>query len=195
MHRHIRRKMRPWGAVSRALDWAGKLMASVYLTGLRFSLILLIVLVFPILCLIALFFLGMYISTFAADEGWIGPAVSIVIGFPLYVFLFFVVFSRPHIAPALKKLVFQISGKEPEVHRDRIVSRKADGSTFEVHSVPVGENPFTFGSNLAEVDRRLRNPVATYQVYSAHGEFWLTCTTKDRWQELSAKHCNSAGTT
>src|SRR5216684_189679 len=34
---------------------------------------------------------------------------------------------------------------------DRIISRTAHGSTFEVHSVPLDTNPFIYGSKLAEV--------------------------------------------
>ena len=71
---------------------------------------------------------------------------------------------------------------------DRIISRTAHGSTFEVHSVPLDTNPFIYGSKLAEVDKRLRNPVATYELLSPYGEIFVACTTPDRWKELSARH-------
>jgi hypothetical protein len=67
---------------------------------------------------------------------------------------------------------------------DRIASRRADGTVFEVHTVPIRSNPFAYGSRLAEIDRRQRNPVATYEVISPHGEIFVACTTPGRWFEL-----------
>jgi ribosomal protein S18 acetylase RimI-like enzyme len=71
---------------------------------------------------------------------------------------------------------------------DRIISREANGNVVEVHSVPVQTNPFAYGAKMAETDRRLGRPVATYEVISPFGEIFVSCTSTGRWQELMEKY-------
>lgn len=52
--------------------------------------------------------------------------------------------------------------------------------------MPLGTNPFAYGSKLAEIDRRFGKPVATYEVVSRHREILVSCSAPDRWNELVA---------
>jgi hypothetical protein len=61
------------------------------------------------------------------------------------------------------------SSQETSSMPDRIISRKADGSVFEVASVPIGTSPVAYGAKIAETDRRLGRSVATYEVLSPFG--------------------------
>ena len=71
---------------------------------------------------------------------------------------------------------------------DRIISREANGNVVEVQSVPVQTDPFAYGAKMAEMDRRLGRPVATYEVISPFGEIFVSCTSIGRWQELMEKY-------
>lgn len=64
----------------------------------------------------------------------------------------------------------------------------ADGGTFEVHTVPLDTNPFTYGSKLAEIDRRWGKAVATYEVLSRYREIFVSCSAPDRWNDLITQH-------
>lgn len=67
---------------------------------------------------------------------------------------------------------------------DRIISRMADGNIFEVCAVPLGTNPFAYGSKLAEIDRRFGKPVAAYEVVSPYRK--ISVSAPSRWNELVA---------
>jgi hypothetical protein len=71
---------------------------------------------------------------------------------------------------------------------DRIISRKADGCVFEVASVLIGTNPFAYGAKIAEMDRRLGRPVATYEVLWPFREIFVSSTSVGRWQQLEEEH-------
>jgi len=104
-------------ALDRILRCAGELTASAYLGLLRLLLSLLIVLVFPILCFVGSFYLGLlivagltYLDASVADTG-LTP--FILIGFPAYAFLFFVIYALPHVRPVVRHLLHQLkSGKD-----------------------------------------------------------------------------------
>jgi hypothetical protein len=107
-------------AVDRILRCAGELTASAYLGLLRLVLSVLIVLVFPILCFVGSFFLGglivaglTYLDASVADKSLPGLTGFILIGFPAYAFLFFVIYALPHVRPVVRHLLHQIkSGKD-----------------------------------------------------------------------------------
>jgi hypothetical protein len=71
---------------------------------------------------------------------------------------------------------------------DRIISRGVDGRIIEIHTVPVGTNPFAYGSKMAERDTRIGKRVVTYEVVSSHGDIFIACTTPDRWLDLMKRH-------
>jgi hypothetical protein len=82
----------------------------------------------------------------------------------------------------------QVNSQGTSPMPDRIISRKADGCVFEVASVLIGTNPFAYGAKIAEMDRRLGRPVATYEVLWPFREIFVSATSVGRWQQLEEEH-------
>jgi len=82
----------------------------------------------------------------------------------------------------------QVNSQGTSPMPDRVISRKADGCVFEVASVLIGTNPFAYGAKIAEMDRRLGRPVATYEVLWPFREIFVSSTSVGRWQQLEEEH-------
>jgi hypothetical protein len=96
--------------VSHRLRYAGEMTALAYLKLLRLGLYSLVVVVFPLLCFIGLFCLGALIATILerAGNSSSGLTAFIIVGFPAYAFLFFVIYSLPYVRPGVCHLLAQI---------------------------------------------------------------------------------------
>jgi hypothetical protein len=93
-----------------------------------------------------------------------------------------------------KKLIQQIATNSFNISPPRTFgarpyhNHKVGGGIFEVHAVPVGTDPFAYGSKIAERDRRIGNGVLIYEVLSPFGEIFVPCSSPDRWFDLSMRH-------